>query len=372
MLARCPFFQATSAKLPLDREVVNVRSMADLPSAGPYAFTLNDVNRLTSLRRNPYWTRGPGRTAPRHLNGVDLLRAGTSTSRSAFEMVKANQLDQGPIPSAEVQSVASQYGVNRSRFWVTPTNSCLGQIALNNSRGLFHDNVQMRKAVNWALDRTDVRRPRLVRPDSPWNAPAAPRVPGLDHEATASALCADGERSRRRGGSRGGSLQGRQDHGLLPLLGLDRTRLRPRSSGAALIIHRVRPRQHHDEGLYGRRHLRHVREARAATSTWAVSLGWCPVPTYSLIASPFLPGRSSRHAKYREQESRPRCRLKGNARAAALGKLDLEIMRNVAPVAVTNIYNNRYFFSDRVRPRSLVSTRAGSTRTWSTAALEVK
>ena len=38
-----PFFQATSAKLPLDREVVDVRSMADLPSAGPYAFTLNDV-----------------------------------------------------------------------------------------------------------------------------------------------------------------------------------------------------------------------------------------------------------------------------------------------------------------------------------------
>ena len=28
-------------------------------------------------------------------------------------------------------------------------------------------------------------------------------------------------------------------------------------------------------------------------------------------------------------------------------------MRSVAPVAVTNIYNNRYFFSNRVDPRSL-------------------
>ena len=28
-------------------------------------------------------------------------------------------------------------------------------------------------------------------------------------------------------------------------------------------------------------------------------------------------------------------------------------MRNVAPVAVTNTYNNLYFFSDRVDPRSL-------------------
>ena len=32
-----PFFQATSRKLPIDREVVDVRSMTDLPSAGPYA-----------------------------------------------------------------------------------------------------------------------------------------------------------------------------------------------------------------------------------------------------------------------------------------------------------------------------------------------
>ena len=37
-------------------------------------------------------------------------------------MVKANQLDEGPIPAAEVQSVASQYGVNRARFLVEPTS----------------------------------------------------------------------------------------------------------------------------------------------------------------------------------------------------------------------------------------------------------
>jgi ABC-type oligopeptide transport system substrate-binding subunit len=47
-----PFFQATSTRLPLDREVVNIASAADLPSAGPYTFTRNDVNRLTSIRRN--------------------------------------------------------------------------------------------------------------------------------------------------------------------------------------------------------------------------------------------------------------------------------------------------------------------------------
>src|ERR1043166_8550892 len=63
-----PFFQATSTKLPLSREV-----MRPYPSAGPYAFTRNDVNSRMSIRRNPYWLRGPGRQRPRNLVGLDVL-----------------------------------------------------------------------------------------------------------------------------------------------------------------------------------------------------------------------------------------------------------------------------------------------------------
>ena len=59
-----PFFQATSTKLPLGREIVTVDSITDIPSAGPYALARNDPDVLTSLRRNPYWTRGAGRQRP--------------------------------------------------------------------------------------------------------------------------------------------------------------------------------------------------------------------------------------------------------------------------------------------------------------------
>jgi hypothetical protein len=45
-------------------------------------------------------------------------------------------------------------------------------------------------------------------------------------------------------------------------------------------------------------------------------------------------------------------------------------MRNVAPVAVTNIYNNRYFFSNRVDPRSLKYLRVYED--WSIPALGLK
>ena len=63
-------------------------------------------------------------------------------------------------------------------------------------------------------------------------------------------------------------------------------------------------------------------------------------------------------------------RLRGNARTTALGKLDLEIMKNVAPTIVTNTYNNRYFFSDRVDPRSLLFHRIY--QDWSIPSLALK
>jgi hypothetical protein len=63
-------------------------------------------------------------------------------------------------------------------------------------------------------------------------------------------------------------------------------------------------------------------------------------------------------------------RLSGNARLAAFGKLDLELMRNVAPFAVMRTYNNRFLFSKRVDPKSLVYE--GVYSDWSIPALALK
>ncbi len=41
-------------------------------------------------------------------------------------------------------------------------------------------------------------------------------------------------------------------------------------------------------------------------------------------------------------------------RAKALGKLDIQLMKNVAPLAPMGYYNSLFFFSNRVDPRSLV------------------
>jgi hypothetical protein len=50
--------------------------------------------------------------------------------------------------------------------------------------------------------------------------------------------------------------------------------------------------------------------------------------------------------------------------------MDLDLMREVAPVAAERTYNNRYFFSDRVDPKGLVYQ--AIYQDWSIPALTLK
>jgi ABC-type oligopeptide transport system substrate-binding subunit len=63
-------------------------------------------------------------------------------------------------------------------------------------------------------------------------------------------------------------------------------------------------------------------------------------------------------------------RLVGPKRLKVYGQLDLDIMNQVAPMAVERTYNNRYFFSNRVNPKSLIYQ--GIYQDWSIPALALK
>ena len=63
-------------------------------------------------------------------------------------------------------------------------------------------------------------------------------------------------------------------------------------------------------------------------------------------------------------------RLAPEARMRALGRLDVRLMRDLAPVVAMRTYNNRYIFSGRVDPKSLVYS--GPYSDWSIAALKLK
>jgi ABC-type oligopeptide transport system substrate-binding subunit len=326
-----PFFQATSARIPLDHEVVEVRSMSDLPSAGPYAFALHHVNRLTQLRRNPYWKPGPGRTAPRNLDGLDVLW--NLNEQTAFEQVESGELDESAVPGSEVQNVASQYGVNRTRFWVKPSK-CIGLVAFNTRRGRLRGNTAMRRAINWAIDRTDYVATASLYSQTAWTHLLPPGFPGSVTKASLQPYPVRANIARARQIASGHYGDGRiivtfRSPGAKPsLVRRDLTRL-------GLEVTMV-PQFGGDE-----------------PAEWDVGLtGYCfdmsdPSEIVKLLGY-WSPLSSKYLLRVRAANG-----LTGNARLRALGQLDLSIMKNVAPLAVMHTYNNRYFFSESVDPRSL-------------------
>jgi ABC-type transport system substrate-binding protein len=358
-----PFFQATHTKLALNREIVNVNSARDLPSAGPYTYTRNDVNTLTSIRRNPFWTRGPGRMRPRNLTGLDMQW--NLNEQTAFNQVKNNELDEGPIPAAEVQNVTNQYGVNRSRFWSMPT-SCTGSLPLNMANDLFRGNPRLRRAINYAVDRTAYGGV-VGASGQPWSRLLSPIVLGPRAEqpyphspdltrarALASGHFRDGKITvyfRSSGTTNQAQAQiVRQD---LISLGFqpDNITMKGFSGGNIYTAWGVRG---NDADL-------------------GVSMGWCSdYPDWGDPAAMIQGGLVFSQMNF------PRWRKKleaastlgGPERLAAYRRLDLALMRQVAPVVVMRTYNNRYFFSDRVDPKSLVYQ--GIYLDWSIPALALK
>jgi ABC-type transport system substrate-binding protein len=346
-----PFFQATSTKLPLTHEVLGA-----YPSAGRYSYTENQINVTTSIRRNPYWARGPGRAAPGRLEGLDILW--NQNEGTLFDGVKAGTFDEDPVvPPAEKQGLAEQYGVNKSRFWVKP-QACLTLVVFNNENRLFKNNPQLRKAVNYAIDRTDYVATLGPFAARPWSRLIPPGVPGTGSKQPYPAH-ANLAKARKlaRGHFHGGKItvyyrasgtgpaQGQVVHDALVRLGFkpDEITMKGFTGGDIYTAMGV----HGSDGDIG------------------VSWGLCgdypsgfggPDPAtflgYFLEPAPWAEVLGVHIQAYRARFDAAN-RLHGAARLRALGRLDLDLMRNVAPAAPLGIRNNSYFFSDRVDPSSL-------------------
>jgi len=366
-----PFFQAASTKLPLDREIVNVGSITDIPSAGPYAFVRNDPDVLTSLRRNPYWRRGPGRQRPRNLTGLDLRW--NLDEVTAYNQVISGELDEGPIPAMAVGWVAANFGVNRTRFWSMPVN-CTGYLPMNMANDLFRDNVKLRRAINYAIS----RRPYVAQAGpyagQAWTHLFNPGVPGWKNvnpypidpdlpkaRALAAGHLRDGKITvyyRSSGTTNPAQAQiVRQD--------LINVGFEPRNitmKGFSHDIYDPMGRRGNDADI-------------------GVSYGWCsdyPDPydwINVLFYGGFIQAENNVNYSYMDlprwnRKMEAAAKLVGPKRFKVYGRMDLELMRDVAPVAVERTYNNRYLFSDRVDPKSLVYN--GIYQDWSIPALALK
>jgi ABC-type transport system substrate-binding protein len=343
-----PFFQATSTTLPLDQEVVG-----GYPTAGPYYFSRNEVNSLTSLRRNRYWHGN----RPAHLDGVDVHWG--LDEDTAFQQVQANQLDETSVSDSNAQRAGQQYGVNKTRFWTMPQN-CVGLLMFNRLNPLFGHSLALRKAVNWAVDRTAYAALAGPYAGSPWTHLLPPFFPGSIRKKSLQPYSVHANLAKAR------KLAGAHVANRKITVGY-------RSSNAifeaqAQLVHYAlvrlgfKPENITMKGYKGG-DLYTAMGTRGTDLDMGVSMGFCSDYPYLGLYG-VLKGFVVAGSKYSRRLDAARNRPK------ALGKLDLEITRNLAPAAAMRTYNNRYFFSGRLDPRSLKFNRVY--QDWSIPALSLK
>ena len=115
------------------------------PMAGPYYIATYTPAEIV-LKRNPHY----GGSRPRNASEIDWM---FQIQADAIALrVERGDADFGVISPAATVPIAARYGVNKSRFFVAPGYQTLC-LALNTSRPLFANNPQLRRAVNYAIDR---------------------------------------------------------------------------------------------------------------------------------------------------------------------------------------------------------------------------
>src|SRR5689334_23725609 len=138
-----PFFCAVPTNLAHDPNGVLTP-----PSAGPYYIVDRQPNKSITIKKNPYY-KGK---RPHNLNEI-IYNIGNSLAATYLRVQQgATDYAAQGIPPASYAEAAQKYGINKGQFWVQPLLNT-SYLAFNTSRGVFKNNVALRKAVNQAIDR---------------------------------------------------------------------------------------------------------------------------------------------------------------------------------------------------------------------------
>ena len=352
-----PFFQAMSTGLSKTNKVINV-SGNNLPSGGPYYVSAREPNRLVSLRKNPFYARNVARSFKRRPANLSAINIKTAVNLEAsYQEVRANQADYTyDIPPTAPAELGRQFGTTRGRFRVT-TSNCVSYMALNSNNALFTGNPDLRKAVNYAINRNaivDLSGAYAGRQTDQY----LPRgFPGYK-ELGAKGYPATGNMTRAKqlasGKTRGG--QGILYYGLAAP-GPQRMEL-VRSYLAQIGIS-VEPRGFRGFAIYdaaGKRNSPHA---------FTVGTGWCqdyPDP-YDFINVLLYGGNIQEennnnlayfnNAAFNKRMERS-AKLVGAPRMKAYGALENSLVTQQAPWAAYAQPTNQFFFGSRVNTGTLV------------------
>ena len=330
-----PYFCAIPKDLPATPGGVTPPS-----SAGPYYYSEYVRGQRLVLRRNPFY-RGSRPRKP-----ATIVWSLNQPLNTIALQVERGDADYGIIGIADRSRLARDYGVNRRQFFVAPTPSVVC-LALNTQRPLFKNNVALRKAVNYAIDR-----PALIEQFGGFGRATdqylAPSMPGFSDARLyplerpfvkkAKALAAGHLRSRRA------------------VLYLRNASATAQARGQIIQANLARIGLQVDVVIQDRTHD----PARRGEPFDMVDVG-CPFPDYPDPYATLVAGFDGRQIRDEHNSNlsylnnrrfnrlfAAASRLTGPARYRAFGQIDVELARDVAPAAAYMVIPRTVFVSARI------------------------
>ncbi len=139
------FFEAINPQLAASLDPNGVDAPA---GCGPYYIAARTVNKSITVKRNPYY-KGP---RPHNVTEIDYKIGNTlDVIQQNVDSGSTDYAAQGLNPQSWAP-LAAKYGVNKGRVWIKPYLG-VRYLAMNYDRPLFKNNIPLRQAVNWAIDR---------------------------------------------------------------------------------------------------------------------------------------------------------------------------------------------------------------------------
>ena len=326
-----------------------------LPGSGPYYIAAWVPKRSLVLRRNLFY-RGP---RPHNVSQIAYdIGLPTSTIRLNIE---EGSTDHGPVPTAAHAQLGPRYGVRRrspGRYFVNP-RSTLRYLTMNHERALFgkpgggegaqRGNVPLKQAVNYAIDRAALLAQRGAYAGAITDQYLPPPIPGFrdatiypgrPNLAKARSLAAGNTRSGE------GVFYACNTGPCIPMAQIIQANLQ--EIGVNMDI-RPFPR------CVGCERKTHTRGEPFDMSMelWSVDY-FDPQDFMFMLDGRTLRPRDNTNLSYFDSSAYNKrlaqaSTMIGEARYRAFGALDVDVARNVAPIAAFMNDNDRRFFSARVR-----------------------
>ena len=316
-----------------------------MPSAGPYYISEYVRGQRVVLERNRFY-RG---LRPHRVDGfvVDLVAA---PPQELLHRVERGEADWSrvapPLYFDPAQGLVRKYGVNRSQFLVSPGRP--RGYMLNVARPLFKNNLALRRAVNFAVDRPAILRsgglagPLAGRATDQY---LPPTIPGF-RDAHIYPLGGP-DLARARALARGHTRSGKAVLGTINV---------PGEIAAAQIVKQNLRRIGLDVEIKGLPPGAFFGKAAAPGAPFDIALAlWVPdyvdpsEYTNFLFDSRFIGSFNLGNfdsPKYNALMRRA-ARLQGEARYRAYGQLDVQLARDGVPMVMVNFYNDPTLVSKR-------------------------